>query len=80
MNINMKIRFLNPPVGRDEVNERAAKDGMDGVGMVEVLCFRHAVHAAAWEGRDIKIEIDDFSSEYDGRTTRCERCEAGDDD
>lgn len=80
MNIDLGIRFLNPPDGRDEFNERAVKIGYGKrrVDYDEVLCFRHAALAAIIEGRDIKIEIDEFGSEYDGRRTVCERCDDDD--
>lgn len=42
---------------------------------VTVACFRHAVRWTL-SGVDVTLEIDDFTSEQDGRSLVCVYCEA----
>ena len=39
-----------------------------------VLCFKCAVREVVDNDRDVEVLVDDFSSEYDMRSTTCEVC------
>ena len=38
-----------------------------------MLCFKCAVEEAQ-KGEDVDVEVDDYSSDYDTRSTQCKKC------
>lgn len=44
-------------------------------GHTHVACFQHAARCAVQWNAPVEVEIDDFSSDRDGRRTSCEFCD-----
>jgi hypothetical protein len=68
MNIDLDIRFIGRKAIEVDYGDRKDKEYAD-----KILCFKHAVMAAI-RNEDIRIEIDDFSSDNDFRPRICEDC------
>ena len=58
--VNLAVRFI-------------VKYGESDRAGCDIACFRHAV-LESLSGHRVEVEVDDFSSDEDGRTTNCYWC------